>query len=153
MAHVFASRVSPWDHSIDERSFFGWEWLIAKKVGSVIAWKKSQHNYGVGSYGVDPTEHEQAEPHPKMEFGNLSKDEQDVFLKECFCTAEEKGPLSSKTGYAYPLPSGELAHEDIVTGRTMKGDPGRDQACDAAHAAVHAVERFSLHQGTILHCP
>lgn len=48
MGHVFASRVVP-DKS-DEVMFFGWEYLVAKKIRANIgAWKRGQAGYSIGA--------------------------------------------------------------------------------------------------------
>lgn len=79
MGHLFASSKNP-DRS-DEFNFFGWEYLLAKRVGDPEEWIKTNRHYGVSHRGSE-------------EFGSLNPKEQKQLLAEQVKCGKKLGIIS-----------------------------------------------------------
>ena len=80
MGHVFASKVEP--AKCPEFDFFGWEYLVAKKVGALAEWFRSSKDYCVDNQNT--------------EFGGLSSHQQEAVLVERVAHAKNLGLVGPK---------------------------------------------------------
>jgi hypothetical protein len=82
MAHTFASKHPP--DKADEWEFFGWEYAVARYVGDVEAWRRSNVDYQIDDGG----------PHRYGEFGALSRRNQNKICTERLYHAKKIGIVS-----------------------------------------------------------
>lgn len=84
MGHVFASRRSPNNLRCDETSWLGWEYLIAKRVGCIMAdWHGWHDGYGLGSL------------YDGYDYGALSKREQQEAITYAIAAGKHHGNITA----------------------------------------------------------
>jgi len=97
MGHVFATTDGAFDDEIDEEfDFFGWEFLVAKRVkGNLATWIKSQSDYCVTDPEPDPEEVKQVSASyiHTADFGCLTTKQQTEMIKERIRHAVKRGTV------------------------------------------------------------
>jgi hypothetical protein len=82
MAHTFASKHPP--DKADDWEFFGWEYAVARYVGDVETWRRSNVDYQI----------EEHSPFLSGSFGSMSRTKQDKYLTERLYHAKKIGIVS-----------------------------------------------------------
>lgn len=97
MGHLFACTDEEYPGSgEDENSFFGWEYLLAKKIkGSIEEWNNDNNDYGC-FFKAEGLCHD---------FGMLTKKKKKEFVDSCIEAGINKGSIKKNRNHTYTLMS------------------------------------------------